>query len=198
MFLDALADAAQGEARSVVLPAVGHLLRGLVPQRAVRPVGVIFHPPLFDEHFGFQQRAEDFAVEAFIPELVVEAFDVAVFPRGTGPDIERFNFVFFEPVADGVGDELRAIVAADVLGLAVPRHGRLDHGDDLHRPDRPGHVHRQALTRVLIDQGQHSQLAPPLGLVLHESPSSRLGWAGALAGAPPCSGPVAASSSGAC
>jgi len=97
----------------------------------VRPVGVVVDPPLLDEHFGFQQGTEEFPVEAFVAQFVVEAFDVAVFPGRARPDIDCFDLVFLEPVADGIGDELRPVVAADVGGFAVARHGRLRHRDDI-------------------------------------------------------------------
>jgi hypothetical protein len=64
---------------------------------------------LFDQHFGFQERTEDFAVEAFIPELVVEAFNVAVFPRAARFDIDGFDLLLLEPVLDGIRDELRSL-----------------------------------------------------------------------------------------
>ena len=46
--------------------------------------------------------------------------------------------------------------------------------NDIDGPDRPGHMHPQALARVLVDQGQHSQLAAPLGLVLDKVPTPHL------------------------
>jgi hypothetical protein len=39
-----------------------------------------------DHHPGFEQGRPVVAVEALLPESVVERFDVAVVPRGTGRD----------------------------------------------------------------------------------------------------------------
>ena len=88
----------------------------------MRPVGVVVDAPLFDEHFGFQQGTEEFPVEAFVAQFVVEAFDVTVFPRAAGPDVDRFDFVFLEPVAEGVGDELPPLQAAaqSVIVIRIP------------------------------------------------------------------------------
>jgi hypothetical protein len=113
---------------------------GLVSPRAAGPIGVVVDLTLFDEHFGLQQAAEDIAVEAFVVQLVVEAFDVAVFPRLAGPDIDRGDLIFLEPIPDRIGDKLRPVVTADVGGLAVARHGRFHHGDDVNDPDRLAYV----------------------------------------------------------
>jgi hypothetical protein len=37
--------------------------------------------PAFDQDLGLPERVEDLAVEQLVPELGVEAFDIAILPR---------------------------------------------------------------------------------------------------------------------
>lgn len=101
---------------------------------------IILDSPRLDQHFGFEQAAEDFPVEQLVAQLVVKALNVAVFPRAARRDIERLDRFLLEPVLDGVGDELRPIVAANMLRAAIPDHCRFHHGDDILGPDRPSDV----------------------------------------------------------
>jgi hypothetical protein len=48
--------------------------------RAVRPLFVVKLAPTFDQDFRFGTTAEPFAVEQFVTQLAVEAFDKAVLP----------------------------------------------------------------------------------------------------------------------
>ena len=40
--------------------------------------GVVVDAPFLDDHLGFLETVGDLAIEAFIPELVIEGFAVAV------------------------------------------------------------------------------------------------------------------------
>src|ERR687898_1466865 len=52
-----------------------------VGQRGVWAKGVIVPTPALDDDLGLLERGEDLAVEQLVPELGVEALDVAVLPR---------------------------------------------------------------------------------------------------------------------
>ena len=52
----------------------------------MRPDGVVMPAPAFDDDLGFPQAVADLAVEQFVPQAGVEAFDVAVFPRAARCD----------------------------------------------------------------------------------------------------------------
>ena len=58
----------------------------------MEPLLVVFHTPAFHDDPSFKQGSEELPVEAFIAELVMEAFDVAVLirlsPRPVGPSSE--------------------------------------------------------------------------------------------------------------
>jgi hypothetical protein len=60
--------------------AAGKLLRRFVSQRAVRPLGVIFHPPALDDNLCLQEAPENFPIQKLVAKFVVEAFDVAILP----------------------------------------------------------------------------------------------------------------------
>ena len=78
----------------------------------MRTLIVILGAPLLKDDLCFEQAAEEFAVEALIAQLVVEALDVTVLPRRARPNVDGLDRLLLEPVLDRVGDELRAIVAA--------------------------------------------------------------------------------------
>ena len=78
-------------------------------------------PPAFDDHLGLLQRVKDFTVEQFVAELRVEAFAIAVLPWTAWFDVGGLGPNGCNPLADGFGDELRAIV-----GTNVPRNSTQD------------------------------------------------------------------------
>jgi len=92
--------------------AANELIGSLVSQGAVRPLIIVFHAPGFQDDSGFQEGAEEFPVEAFIPKFAMEALDMAVFPRRTRCDIESLDLLGRQPVLDGISDELGSVVAS--------------------------------------------------------------------------------------
>lgn len=67
-------------------------------------------PPALDEDLGLFQRAEDLAVEEFVPELRVEAFDIAILPWAARGDVGGLCAYRPDPGLDSLGDELRTVV----------------------------------------------------------------------------------------
>jgi hypothetical protein len=62
---------------------------------------------------------EDLAVEQLVAEPCVEAFDVAIFARGSRLDVSRLGPDSFDPLSDLDGDDLRAVVRPDVRRRAA-------------------------------------------------------------------------------
>ena len=60
------------------------LPRHLVAERTARTWFVAIDPPNLADHSGLQETVEEFAVEALVAQIVVQAFDVAVLPRLLG------------------------------------------------------------------------------------------------------------------
>lgn len=73
----------------------------------MRPDGVVFPPPAFDEHLGLPERVEDLSFQQLVAELAVERFDVAVLPGTARFDVERLDVDPLEPLPDLGRRELR-------------------------------------------------------------------------------------------
>ena len=125
--------------REVAHPAVGTLL-------------VVDGDPVGDDDAGLGERVELLAVEALIPEAGVVALDDPVLPGRAGVDGDGLDAVGSHELLDGLGDELRAIVGPDVLGLGL----LADHGEII----TFGVQHRAFLTVVGWLPRVTIQLAP--------------------------------------
>src|SRR5580704_6747266 len=97
----------------------------------MRPALIILDSPGFDNDSGFQQRAKDFPVQTFIAQLVMEALDEGLLPRCSWLDVDGFYVIIGHPIADGVSDELRAVVAAQMLGHSVALNRRFDYREGI-------------------------------------------------------------------
>jgi hypothetical protein len=67
---------------------MGEFARRPLSESPVRAALIIFHPPLLDHDLRLLQRIEDFSIQAFIPQLAVETFTVAVFPGASRLDVQ--------------------------------------------------------------------------------------------------------------
>src|SRR5438093_9410642 len=116
-------------------------------------------------------RAKRDRLPIFFQRKCSQLLDVAVLPRASRLDVDGLYFLLLEPVLDRIGDELRAVVAAQAPRTAISLEGGIHHRDDIHRPDRPPRVHRQRAPRMLVHQCQDTEPAAVLGLVLNEVPA---------------------------
>lgn len=62
-----------------------------IAQDARRANRIIRLPPALDHHLRFPERVEEFSVEQFVPQLPIEALDVAVLPRASWLDVQRLH-----------------------------------------------------------------------------------------------------------
>jgi hypothetical protein len=76
----------------------GILVRGSVAKRAVRATFIVFDPPTLQDNAGFAQIAEELAVQAFIAQLVVKAFNIPVLPWTPGLAVKGLDLLSLEPV----------------------------------------------------------------------------------------------------
>jgi|SRR5690349_1060820 len=60
-----------------------------------------------------------FPVQTLVAQLVMEAFDIGLFPGTSGLDVKGFDLLILPPVLDGFGDKLRTVVAAHRFGCTV-------------------------------------------------------------------------------
>ena len=146
----------------VAHPAVGTLL-------------VVDGDPVGDDDAGLGERVELLAVEALIPEAGVVALDDPVLPGRAGVDGDGLDAVGSHELLDGLGDELRAIVGPDVLGLGLlADHGLEEDAGDVLLLDGRGHVGGHDALGVLVDDEEDAQGAPLPRAQHHEVPGPDL------------------------
>ena len=123
--------------------------------------GVVFLPILRAKYSCFQQVTEDFPAQELVPERAVKAFDIAVFPRRTGPYEPRFDVQRAQVSANGPCHELRPIVAPD-KGRCSPLGDQLIQDDQkIGRGNRSVDFKGKAFTGVFVDDG-HPLEAPAI------------------------------------
>ena len=72
---------------------------------------------------------ENMPVQTLGPQLSVEALDERVLPRASRCDEDRLAPLGPQPGPHRLGDELGAVVAADVLRRSPPRHQPFQRGE---------------------------------------------------------------------
>lgn len=85
---------------------------------AMRPSRVVKLPPLLDEHLGFLVAAEPLAIQQFVAELAIEAFDEAVLPRAAGCDEGRANRLVEQSAHDPSGGNSASL--SDRMSAGLP------------------------------------------------------------------------------
>ena len=132
------------------------------------PDRVVLIAPLLKNDDRFLQAVEDFSVEAFVAQLAVERFTVAVLPRTSGFDVERLGTKFCEPATHDLCRHLRTVVRADVFRYASFEH-RIGHRlDDPKAVNATSHSDCQAFPGELVNQGHEPELSTIVGLRLNE------------------------------
>ena len=91
---------------------------------AGRPDLVVVLAPERDGRSGLLQRLEPLFVQALVPELAVEALDVAVLHGPSRLDQDVTDAMGLRPAHEGATGELRAVVGAHSQRVAS-EHGRL-------------------------------------------------------------------------
>ena len=93
----------------------------------MRPHRVVVFPPFPDDDLGFFHRVEDLSVQQFVPEPGIEALAETVFPRRARFDIGGLCPHSRDPTADGLSNELRAVIRADE-GRQAPQDEQIPQG----------------------------------------------------------------------
>ena len=109
------------------------------------PHSVVRPSPTFNQHLRFQQRVEDFAIQEFVAKLTIKAFDVAVFPRRTRFDKQRFYLDPCKPFPHPRRGKLWTVIAANVIGYAATYEQIAQPFQDVLTREAPGDVDGQAL-----------------------------------------------------
>src|SRR3546814_6851445 len=90
--------------------------RWSIPQAAVRTGAIIVFTPPTSDDAHLLQAVEDLAIEQFITQASVEAFDVAVLPGTARFDVKGGDAQPGEPFTHGIGDKFRAIIGPYMFG----------------------------------------------------------------------------------
>ena len=140
--------------------------RGSVAERAMRSERIVIASPTFDHDPGFLQRIEDLSIQKLVSQTRVEAFNEAILPRTAWRDVGRSASNSSNPLLDSNGDELRAIIRADVLRNAPQNEQVRQDIDNIGRVQPAINPDRQAFSRKLVDDVQHPILPPLMRSIL--------------------------------
>jgi len=119
---------------------------------------IVVVAPLLDDDQCLLQAVEDFSVQQFIAQLVVEGFAVPILPGAVGFDVKGFGSDLGQPLAHDLGGHLWAVVGSDVFWDTARQHDIGHRLDDAEAVDPASNTDRQAFARELIDQGQQPNL----------------------------------------
>lgn len=101
----------------------------------MRPGLVVVEAIILDNDSGFLEGVEQLTIEAFIPDLVMEAFNVAIFPWAARFDVQSLDVLGVKPVLYCIGHKLRHVIATHVFGSAILGNRFIQGHDDIVRAD---------------------------------------------------------------
>ena len=134
----------------------------------MRSLGVVVFAPLFDHDLGLPEGIKYLPVEQLVAEAGIEALDIAVLPGRAWLDVSGFGADGSDPIPDGFGNELRAIVGPNVGWYAAQDEQVGQHIDHVDRVEFALHPDRQAFPAMLIDDVQRAKCPPIVGPMVHE------------------------------
>lgn len=74
------------------------------------PDSVVVAAPGFDQDLCLSQSVKDLPIQELITHRAIERLTVAILPWAAGCDVERLHADLRQPLLDGIGDELGAVV----------------------------------------------------------------------------------------
>src|SRR3954468_5679605 len=125
----------------------------------MRSDSVVVTAPALDDDLGLAKGVEDLAIEQFVPEPGIEALEITILPRAAGSDIGGLGSDRRDPLLDGLGDELRAVVGANVARHATQDEQVREHVDDADGLELASDPDGQALVDELVNDVEHAE--PP-------------------------------------
>jgi len=128
----------------------------------VRPEGVVLPAPAIGQALGLGHGGDQLCVQELVRESAVERLGKAVLPRRSWFDVGRVGAAVLAPALEGVGNELRPVVAADVGWSRVDAGQRLQHHHYVLGLVSPADSDRQAEPAVLADHVEELE-PPPIG-----------------------------------
>ena len=99
-------------------------------------------------------------VEAFVAELAIEAFDVAVLHRPARLDQQMFDAMALRPGDEGTAGELRPIVGSYRAGITAEAGGPIQHANHIGTADAVVHGDVDAFVAEVVGDGQALESTP--------------------------------------
>ena len=117
----------------------------------MRTQRVVHDPPFLDHDLRLFQRIENLPVQAFIPQLPVEALAIPVLPWASRFDVQRRGSQLRQPLPQFLYNKLGPVVRTNVFRDPPEQHHVCQRFDYFVSPQSSGHPDRQALPRVLVE-----------------------------------------------
>src|SRR5690554_2438120 len=140
--------------------ALSILSRGEISERGVGALVEVVTTVLVEDDAGFDERAEELAVEQLVAHARVEALGESVLPGRTRRDEESANVGVVEEGSDGRGDELGTVVRADVRGRPSFSEEPAKDVEEVLAANRASRMEREGLAGELVDEGENLERLP--------------------------------------
>ena len=134
----------------------------------MRPNTVVEGSPGVDKHLGMPGGSKDLHVQQLVAKSGMEALSNAVLPGLPWIDVLFDHPLFCEPVAQVVGDEFWAVIAAQHHRNTVGLERGLQHGLHVHGREGRATADGQGAAGEFVGQGQDLQGRSLAGLVEDE------------------------------
>ena len=129
---------------------------------------VVMAPPCFNDHLRLGAGSKPLEAQALVAEFAVEAFRDAILPGFAGLDQRRADALGVDPGQQGLGYELRAVVAAQEGRRTAHADQARQHVDHAWRADAAVDVDRQPLLGELVGHGEALELLAIGAMIEHE------------------------------
>lgn len=121
------------------------------------PLGVVLDAPALDDLSGLVHRDEPMLVQALVPELAVERFDVGVLHGLARANEGEHDVICVGPGIQHLAFELRAMINSDRLGQPADIGQAFEHRDDTRAGNRGVDLQGQAFAGAVIDDRETAQ-----------------------------------------
>src|ERR1039458_1347920 len=149
-------------------PRFCKLHRRQVTQRRMRPDMIVVPLPVADLAPRVSQIQEPVLVQTLIPELAVEAFDVAILHRPARRDEVQLYSVLIRPPVQDLAGELRTVVDDHVLRFSSLLFPSFQHPHHAQPWQRSVHLDLQCLAGTTVHQVQRTESSSAGERVLRE------------------------------
>ena len=141
----------------VLIPLQQEFVRREVTQAAVGAILVVLPAPTFHQPLGFCQAGKDLPVQAFRPQLLVEAFSVGVLPGTARCNVLRLHLLSGQEDLHSSGYELRTVVRTEITRCTMRPKQTLDGIDHSGCRQGTSHPNGQGFLAEFVDDGENLQ-----------------------------------------